>query len=126
MKKVALFLVLITCFISCEKYEGNSMPKEPALQPGEEAATGTLSYACVCLDGGGLIFGTDDHKTLVFDDSTTNYATYVDSMTSKYKEFMDVHSRLIYKNTGDSRCNYGMTPGCILVPIVKIVRFTNQ
>ena len=127
MKYFFSYLIIVICTLSCMKDGGTTAPKtEPTLQPGEMVATGELIYSCSCLDGPGFIFGTDDHKTLVFDhpDSLMDMSVFVDSMTTKYKDFMNVHSRLIYKNTGVTRCSYGMTNGCVLVPVVEIVSFT--
>jgi hypothetical protein len=114
-------LIIISCNLSCEKDGTNSVPNtEPLLKPGQLATTGELIYTCICVDGPGLIYGTDDHQTLVFE----NYDTLVvDSIMTEYKDFLNVHSRLIYTNTGNTRCT-GNSNTCIMVPIVKIVSLT--
>ncbi|HEY2348297.1 MAG TPA: hypothetical protein VGH64_04750 [Puia sp.] len=98
-----------------------------SLNPGELAASGTLSYACTCLDGGGVRYVTDNNKILVFDDSSTfRGENYDDSMTTRYKDFLNIHTWLVYQNTGLSRCDFGMIANqCITDSVVKIVRFTN-
>src|ERR1700759_966902 len=114
--------MMISAF-SCMKDGNQTTPKtEPALKSGESAVAGELIYSCTCVDGPGLIYGTDDKKTLVFD----HYADtlLVDSIMNEYKELLNIHSRLIYTSTGDTRCNWGLTDPCIEVPIVKIVSLT--
>jgi len=98
----------------------------PSLKPGELVTSGTLSYACTCVDGGGVRYVTDNKNILVFDDSSTiRPENYDDSMTTKYKEFLNIHTWLIYQNTGLSRCDFGMIANqCITDSVVKIVRFT--
>jgi hypothetical protein len=121
LKNFLLFFIIITCNLSCKKDGANSVSNTaPVLTPGEIAATGELIYSCICVDGPGLIYGTDDHQTLVFE----NYDTLVmDSIMTEYKDLLNVHSRLIYTNTGDGRCMGNANP-CIMVPIVKIVSLT--
>jgi hypothetical protein len=125
IRNILIFLILVG-FLSCKKDGSQTTPKlQPALQAGQSSATGTLSYACVCVDGGGLIYATDDKKILVFNDSLADMTNFDDSMTTKYNDFLDVHTRLVYQNKGVTRCNYGMIANqCLLDSVVKIVSFT--
>ena len=118
-----LFLIFTISAVSCFKDNPYKPAPEPEVIPGTETVNGTLNYSCECLDGNGLAFHTDDYKTLVFidDDSTDNWPA-VDSMITKYKDFMDVHTRLTYIDSGKTRCNHEMMAGCRLVPIVQIVK----
>ena len=121
MRNFLLCLILIAIGLACQKNRDSSVPKtEPVLPPGEMAVTGKLTYTCICVDGPGLIYGTDDGKTLYF----PNYDTLIQpSIMKQYNDFMNVHSRMIYKETGDSTC-VGMSIHCTSVPTIEIVSLT--
>jgi hypothetical protein len=127
LKKLCYLSLVLVCALSCIKSTSSSNKAAVlSLNPGELAASGILSYACTCLDGGGVRYVTDNNKILVFDDSSTvRPENYDDSMTTKYKDFLNIHTWLIYQNTGLSRCDFGMIANqCNTDSVVKIVRFT--
>jgi hypothetical protein len=127
LKNLFCFLILITCTLSCKKSSNNSNKTTvPSLKPGELITSGILNYACTCLDGGGVRYVTDNNKILVFDDSSTfRGENYDDSMTTRYKDFLNIHTWLVYQNTGLSRCDFGMIANqCNTDSVVKIVSFT--
>jgi hypothetical protein len=120
--KRLLFFIFTISAVSCFKDNAYKPAPEPEVIPGTEAVNGTLNYACECLDGSGLTFYTDDDKTLVFTDDSTDSWPAVDSIITRYKDLMGIHSRLTYIDLNKTRCNHGMTIGCSLVPVVKIVK----
>jgi hypothetical protein len=127
LKNRFLILILLICTLSCMKSASPSTKAAvPSLKPGELAVSGVLNYACTCLDGGGVRYTADNGRVLVFDDSSTiRPDNYDDSMTNKYKEYLNVHTWLVYKNTGLSRCEFGMIANqCITDSVVEIVSFT--
>ena len=127
MRNLSYISVLLVCTLSCMKSTSpSSQTTAPALKPGELLTSGILNYGCVCLDGGGVRYSTDNNHILVFDDSSTiRPDNYDDSMTTKYKDFLNVHTLLVYQNTGRTRCDYGdIANQCITDTVVKIVSFT--
>lgn len=120
-------MILLACALSCMKSVSPSAKVTvPSLKPGEFVTSGFLNYACTCVDGGGVRYTTDNNSIMVFDDSSTRRPdNYDDSMTTKYKEFLNIHTWLVYQNTGLSRCDFGMIANqCNIDTVVKIVSFT--
>ena len=77
------------------------------MQPKDsQVISGTLYYSDPAVDGGGLIYGTDDKESILFKNEFSDYYTeYL-----YYKDFVGIHSRLTYRDTGETGCTLGMVP----------------
>jgi hypothetical protein len=116
MKKLLFFFILFSLFFSCKKES-----KPPA---GSQVVSGTLYYSDPAVDGAGLFYETDSEENLIFKEDTSDiYSQYI-----KYKNFVGIHSRLTFTDTGETGCLSGMIPGPCSHPlrIVKVVKLEKQ
>jgi hypothetical protein len=97
MKAYFIFSLLASFLFSCTK-DHKPTPSQ--------SITGTLRYSSPISDGMGLYFETDESEPLLlkneFSDLNAQYQYYID--------FVDVHSRLIFIDHGETGCSLGMLP----------------
>ena len=88
MKVLFAFSILFIFLFSCKK-------DSPSVS--SQTITGTLKYTDPAVDGPGLYFETDSREPLLFKNEFSDYYTQY----QHYKEWVDVHARLIFVEVGN-------------------------
>jgi hypothetical protein len=99
MKKFFLLIIFFIIVFSCKK---NSDPPAGTLQ-----TTGVLHYDNFP-DGWGLYYLTDSSEFLILKDIFPSESVQF----QHYKNFVNLHSRLFFKDNGEKGCLYGFGPSC--------------
>ena len=102
MKKLLFLFICLAVFYSCKKEN-----KKPSGPSGQQIITGTLRYSDPAVDGAGLYYETDSAEVLIIKDDTAN----MESREPKYIDFVNIHSRLTFTDSGEKGCLSGMMPG---------------
>jgi hypothetical protein len=98
--------------------------KKEVRQPEERKyVSGILHYSDPAVDGAGLYYETVKGELLIFkNEFADGYTRYL-----HYQDMVEVPSRLVYTNTGDSSCLGGIAGPCTnQIPVVTVVSLIKQ
>jgi hypothetical protein len=115
MKQIVAFFIFPLLIYSCKK-QTTAAP--------EQTVTGTLRYSSPASDGIGLYYVTDQQESLLFKNEFSDY----NSQYLHYKPYVDLHTRLTFRDNGETGCSLGMLPCSLQHPLrlVEVVWLEKQ
>jgi hypothetical protein len=118
MKKLLLIPICCLFILGCQK--NGSLSKKSNLPPGTRQAFGVLHYDNFP-DGWGLYYATDSSENIIL----KNRFSSLSDQYRHFKEFVNLHTRLRYLDSGETGCLMGIGPSCGH-RVVDVIDFTKQ
>ncbi len=112
MRLLLIAFILSTAIVSCKK--DKDIPSDA------QTATGTLRYYPTRPDKAKMRFETDGPESFLIYDANSAY----NDQYMTYKASFDLHSTLIYEDTGETGCSLGLQASPCTYPlrVVKLVK----
>jgi hypothetical protein len=118
MKNMILLALICFCTQGCKK--NGSLSKNTGMPSGTLQVTGVLHYDNFP-DGWGLYYRTDSNENIILKNRFSN----LPEQYQHYQEYVNLHTRLRYLDSGETGCLMGIGPSCGH-RVVDVIDFTKQ